>query len=56
MAHVQRKCSRCRCSVPQGARVCKCGSREASWIARYRGPDGSERSRSFERRVDAERW
>jgi hypothetical protein len=26
------------------------------WRARYRGPDGKERSRTFPRRVDAERW
>ena len=27
-----------------------------SWRARYRGPDGRERSKSFERKSDAERW
>lgn len=26
------------------------------WRARYRGPDDRERSKTFERRVDAERW
>lgn len=26
------------------------------WRARYRGPDGKERSKTFERKVDAERW
>lgn len=26
------------------------------WRARYRGPDNRERSKTFERRVDAERW
>jgi integrase len=26
------------------------------WQARYRGPDGKERSRRFDRKVDAERW
>lgn len=26
------------------------------WRARYRGPDGVERSRTFERKADAERW
>jgi integrase len=26
------------------------------WRARYRGPDGRERSRTFDRRVDGERW
>ncbi len=26
------------------------------WRARYRGPDGRERSRTFARRIDAERW
>lgn len=29
---------------------------EVPWRARYRGPDGKERSQSFPRRVDAERW
>jgi integrase len=27
-----------------------------SWRARYRGPDGRERNRSFKRKVDAQRW
>lgn len=26
------------------------------WRARYRAPDGRERSRSFDRKVDAQRW
>ncbi len=26
------------------------------WRARHRGPDGKERSRTFRRRSDAERW
>lgn len=26
------------------------------WQARYRGPDGRERARNFDRKVDAERW
>ena len=29
---------------------------DVPWRARYRGPDGKERSQSFARRVDAERW
>jgi integrase len=29
---------------------------QGRWRARYRGPDGKERSRTFPRRVDAERW
>lgn len=29
---------------------------QGRWRARYRGPDGRERSRTFERRTDAERW
>lgn len=57
MAHVQRKCSRCRRSVPPGARGCPaCGSREARWVARSVGPDRRERSRSFTRKVDAEAY
>jgi integrase len=27
-----------------------------SWRARYRGPDGRQRQRSFRRKIDAERW
>ena len=30
--------------------------RPSPWKARYRGPDGREHSRSFKRKVDAERW
>lgn len=57
MAHTQRKCARCRRSIQAGARSCpECGSRESGWVARYRGPDGRERSRSFARKVDAERF
>src|SRR5262245_17461527 len=26
------------------------------WRARYRGPDGRERSKTFDRKTDAERW
>jgi integrase len=32
------------------------GRRGSSWRARYRGPDGRERSKSFARKSDAERW
>jgi hypothetical protein len=28
----------------------------AAYLARYRGPDGRERSKQFARRVDAERF
>ena len=44
MAHVQRKCSSCRRSVPPGARACPaCGSRDARWVARSvePGPSGA---------------
>ena len=30
--------------------------RPKPWIAKYRGPDGRQHSRSFHRKVDAERW
>ena len=26
------------------------------WLARYRGPDGRQHSKTFRRKVDAERW
>ncbi len=57
MAHVQRRCAGCRRSIPEGQRACSgCGSRTASYVARYIAPDRRERSRSFERKVEAERW
>ena len=59
MAHVQRRCDNrsCRKVVPAGARTCPtCGSRESTWIARYRGPDHAERTRSFSRKIDADRF
>lgn len=34
----------------------KRSDRPAPWRAGYRGPDGRERSRSFHRKVEAERW
>lgn len=34
----------------------KRSDRPAPWRAGYRGPDGREHSKSFRRRVDAERW
>jgi integrase len=33
-----------------------CGARASTWLARYRGPDHVERTRSFTRKVDAERF
>jgi integrase len=57
MAHVQKKCGRCRGSVAEGSRACgRCGSRAFAYVARYRAPDHTERSRAFDRKVDAERF
>ncbi|HUG08954.1 MAG TPA: site-specific integrase, partial [Acidimicrobiia bacterium] len=30
--------------------------RPKPWLARYRGPDGRQHSKTFRRKVDAERW
>lgn len=57
MAHVQKKCGKCRGSVAEGSRACgRCGSRDFAYVARYRAPDHSERSRAFGRKIDAERF
>lgn len=32
------------------------GDRTKPWRARFNGPDGRQRSKSYERKVDAERW
>ena len=36
--------------------ISKRSDRPSPWLARYRGPDGQERSKAFRRKVDAERW
>jgi len=57
MACVQKKCGRCRGSIAEGSRACgNCGSRSFAYVARYRAPDGTERSRAFDMRKDAERF
>ena len=53
MAHIVKRCSRCRRRVPAGARACECGGR-VRWMARYVDPEGVERAQVFERQQDAE--
>ena len=45
MGHVQKR-----------VRTAADGSSQVRWQARYRGPDGRERTRRFERKKDADRW
>src|ERR1700691_4596289 len=46
MGHIQKRTEKSkRTSKPTTA-----------WQARYRGPDGRERSKRFDRKVDAENW
>ncbi|MDP9329833.1 MAG: site-specific integrase [Actinomycetota bacterium] len=56
MAHIQKKCKRCRRTVAGGKRVCICGSREATYVARYIDPDRHERSRSFAHKGEADQF
>jgi integrase len=57
MAHIQKRCYACARTVPSSAQACPaCGSREAVWRGRCRGLGGVERSKTFERKLDAERW
>jgi integrase len=57
MAHIQKKCRSCRVSVAEGNRACReCGARRFTYVARYRAPDHTERSRAFPRKIDAERF
>src|SRR5438128_11107287 len=57
MAFIQKRCHRCGRTVPARAQSCQaCGSRDSVWRARYRGPDGAEHSKTFDRKTDAERW
>ncbi len=46
MAHIQK--------VPYESR--RSGKTTTAWKARYTGPDGVERSKRFDRKVDAEKW
>lgn len=45
MAHIEKR-----------QRTRRGGTTSTAWRARYVAPDGRERSRSFDRKVDAERW
>src|SRR5438445_12116848 len=57
MAHVQKRCGKCGTTILPKARTCPaCRADGVVWRARYRGPDGRERSRTFSRRPDAERF
>jgi integrase len=57
MAHVQRRCTGCAKTVRPRVQACPhCGGRDSTWRARYRAPDGYEKSKTFERKTDAERW
>ncbi len=57
MAHIQKRCRDCRRSVRDHERSCpSCGSRSVAYIARYVDPDRRERSLSFSRRLDADRY
>src|SRR5438132_190497 len=57
MAHIQKRCLKCQGSIPAHTRICpKCGASDSAWRARYRGPDGRERSKTFDRKADAENW
>ena len=46
MAHVQKRTYRSACT----------GKVTTTWQARYRAPDGRERTKRFDRKVDAEAW
>src|SRR6266540_806723 len=51
--HVQRRCQKCRRTVEPNVRRCRCRG-DPAYVARYRDPDGVERSQSFDRRDDAD--
>jgi hypothetical protein len=54
MAHILKRCSRCRRRVPPKDRACTCGGKRIVWLARYADPDGREKAQTFERQQDAE--
>lgn len=56
MAHIRRRCARrdCRRLLAPRVRRCPRCSGNAEYKARYLDPDGAERSKVFQRRVDAD--
>jgi integrase len=57
VAFIQKRCAECQGVISSSGRACpKCGSNSARWRARYRTPAGDERSRTFDRRGDAQAW
>ena len=56
VAHVQKRCRPRAKTVPAKLSACPACGGDVGWRARYRAPDGRERSRAFERRSDAGRW
>lgn len=57
MAHIQRRCSSCRRTIPTGARACpRCGGHRSSWVARWLDADGLARTQAFRRHAEAERF
>ena len=57
MAHIQRRCSSCRRTIPTGARACPaCGGHRSSWVARWLDADGVARTQAFRRHAEADRF
>jgi len=54
VAHIVKRCSRCRRRVPPRERACACGGKRIVWLARYLDPGGHEKAQVFERQQDAE--
>ena len=56
MAHIQKRCGACRLTFSSKSRKCPTCGGEPSYVARYRAPGGAEKSKSFPRAIDAERY
>jgi integrase len=56
MAHIQKRCTGCRRTFGGKSRRCPACGGEPAYVARYRAPGGQERSKSFARAIDAERY
>jgi integrase len=56
VAHTQRRCTvrDCHRPIPPRVRTCPACGGAAEYRARYRGPDGVERSKIFKRKIDAD--
>jgi integrase len=57
MAHIQKRCRECGAALLIRGRACpSCGGARWRFLVRFRGPDGAEHSKTFDRKMDADAY